>query len=82
MDLAAGAKKLIILMTHNNPDGSPKIVPQCTLPITAAHVVHLVITELAVFGFPDGKLTLMELMPGVTLQEVREKTSANFVVVL
>jgi 3-oxoacid CoA-transferase len=79
MDLAKGAKRLIITMTHTNPDGSPKIVPTCVLPLTATSVVDLIITDLAVFGYPDGKLTLLELMPGATLEEVREKTSAGFV---
>lgn len=82
MDLAKGAKKLIITMTHTNPDGSSKIVPQCTLPLTASGVVDMVITELAVFEFPSGKLTLTGLMPNVTLEEVIAKTSANFEVAL
>lgn len=79
MDLAAGAKKLIILMTHTNPDGTSKIVPSCTLPLTAAKVVDLVITDKAVFGYPGGKLTLLELMPGVTLEEIKESTSAEYI---
>jgi 3-oxoacid CoA-transferase len=78
MDLAAGAKKLIILMTHTNSDGSSKIVPECTLPLTANNVVDLIITELAVFNYNKGKLTLIELMPGTTLEEVRSKTTADF----
>jgi 3-oxoacid CoA-transferase len=78
MDLAKGANRLIITMTHTNPDGSPKVVPQCTLPLTATSVVDLVITDLAVFGFPNGQLTLLELMPGATLVEVYAKTSAHF----
>jgi 3-oxoacid CoA-transferase len=78
MDLASGAKRLIITMTHTNPDGSPKIVPQCDLPLTAVGAVGLVITELAVFGYPEGRLTLLELMPGATLEEVRARTSARF----
>lgn len=78
MDLAKGAKRLIITMTHCNPDGSPKIVPSCMLPLTATGVVDIIITELAVFGFPAGKLTLLELMPGATLEEVKAKTSAAF----
>lgn len=80
MDLAKGAKRLIITMTHTNPDGSPKIVPQCTLPLTAIGVVDLIITDLAVFGYPQEQLTLLELMPGATLEEVTSKTSAKFVV--
>jgi 3-oxoacid CoA-transferase len=79
MDLAKGAKRLIITMTHTNPDGSSKIVPACTLPLTASGVVDLVITDLAVFAFPENILTLIELMPGATLEEVKAKTSASFV---
>ncbi len=78
MDLAKGAKKLIITMTHTNPDGSPKLVPQCVLPLTAAGVVDLVITDLAVFDFSAGCLTLLDLLPGATIEEVRAKTSAKF----
>lgn len=78
MDLAKGAKRLIITMTHTNPDGSPKIVPSCALPLTATGVTDMVITDLAVFAFPDGKLTLLELMPGATLEDVQAKTSATF----
>ncbi|WP_020603637.1 3-oxoacid CoA-transferase [Spirosoma spitsbergense] len=78
MDLARGAKRLIITMTHTNPDGSSKLVPQCTLPLTAMGVVSLIITDLAVFAYPDGKLTLLELMPGATLDGVKAKTIANF----
>jgi 3-oxoacid CoA-transferase len=78
MDLAKGAKRLIITMTHTNPDGSAKIVPSCVLPLTASDVVDMIITDLAVFAYPDGKLTLIELMPNATLDEVKQKTSANF----
>ena len=79
MDLAKGAKRLIITMTHTNPDGSSKIVPTCTLPLTASGVVSLIITELAVFDYSANQLTLIELMPNATLEEVRAKTSATFV---
>ena len=78
MDLAVGAKRLIITMQHTNPDGSAKIVPACTLPLTAHGVVDMVITDLAVFTFDDGRLTLTELMPGATLDDVRAKTAARF----
>jgi 3-oxoacid CoA-transferase len=78
MDLAVGAKRLIITMQHTNPDGSAKVVPQCTLPLTASGVVDLLITDLAVFAFERGQLTLIELMPGATLDEVRTKTTAHF----
>lgn len=79
MDLASGARKLIIMMTHTAPDGAPKIVPSCTLPLTARGVVDMIITDLAVFTFPDGRLTLSELMPGATLEQVRAKTAAAYV---
>jgi len=78
MDLASGAKKLIITMTHTNNDGSSKIVPRCNLPLTAMKAVKMVITDLAVFSYDNDQLTLVELMPGSTLEEVARKTSANF----
>jgi len=58
MDLASGAKKLIVMLTHTNPDGKSKIVPQCELPLTANGVVDLIITDLAVFRFEEGQLVL------------------------
>jgi 3-oxoacid CoA-transferase len=79
MDLASGAKKLIVTLTHADPDGTSKIVPECTLPLTAHEVVDMVITDLAVFSYRDGRLTLIELMPGATLEEVRAKTAAKFI---
>ncbi|MCY4465631.1 MAG: 3-oxoacid CoA-transferase subunit B [Chloroflexi bacterium] len=78
MDLASGARRLIITMTHCDRQGRPKIVPRCTLPLTATGAVDLVITELAVFGFADGVLHLVELMPGAELDDVRAKTGATF----
>ncbi|MDZ4710406.1 MAG: 3-oxoacid CoA-transferase [Saprospiraceae bacterium] len=79
MDLAVGAKKLIILMTHTNPDGSSKIVQTCSLPLTAKNVVDKIITELGVFHFIDGKLTLVEIMTGHTLDEIKLKTDTEFI---
>jgi 3-oxoacid CoA-transferase len=79
MDLASGAKRLIIIMTHADPDGASKIVPHCTLPLTAHEVVEMIVTDLAVFTFEKGQLTLKELMPGAALEEVRSKTSARFI---
>ncbi|MEP7107385.1 MAG: 3-oxoacid CoA-transferase [Ferruginibacter sp.] len=78
MDLASGAKKLVILLTHTNNDGSSKIVPHCKLPITALKAVDMIITDLAVFNYKDGQLSLVELMPGATLHEVKAKTKAHF----
>lgn len=78
MDLAKGAKRLIITMTHSNPDGSAKIVPQCVLPLTASGVVDLVITDKAVFSFKEGNLTLIEIMPGSSLEEIKLATTAKY----
>lgn len=78
MDLASGTKRLIITMTHTSRNGQPKIVPQCTLPLTAMGAVDMVITDKAVFSFIDGKLTLTELLGDSTLDEVRATVSADF----
>ena len=82
MDLASGAKKLIVTMTHCSKDGQSKIVKQCDLPLTASGVVNVLITELAVFHFIDGEMLLVKLMPGVELEEVKNKTQATFKVAL
>jgi 3-oxoacid CoA-transferase len=79
MDLAKGAKRLIITMTHSNPDGSAKVVPSCVLPLTASGVVNMIITDKAVFAYPNGLLTLMELMPNANLDEVEKLTTAKFI---
>lgn len=79
MDLASGAKRLIITLQHTNRKGESKILPTCTLPLTAIGAVDVVITNLAVFEYINGQLTLVELMPGATLEEVRAKTEAKFV---
>ena len=78
MDLATGAKRLIITMTHTDSKGRSKVVPECTLPLTARGAVDMIITELAVFEFVEGRLTLTELMPGATLDQVRAATGAQF----
>ncbi len=79
MDLASGARRLIVTMTHASRDGQTKIVPACTLPLTATNAVDVIITDLAVFRFLDRRLTLTELMPGRSLEEVQAKTTARFV---
>ena len=78
MDLASGARRVIVTMTHTNPDGSPKIVAECTLPLTAVGVVDMVITDIAVFRFLNGQLALTELTPGATRDEVRARTGAKY----
>ncbi len=82
MDLASGAKKLIITMNHNEKDGGAKIVKSCDLPITAFAAVDMVITELAVFQFINKKLVLTELLPGADIETVRKLTTAHFEVAL
>lgn len=79
MDLASGAKKLIITLGHTDRDGNSKVVENCSLPITDFNCVDVLITELAVFKFIKGQLTLTEILPGSSLEEVCEKTAAKFV---
>lgn len=80
MDLVAGVKKIIVVMDHCSKSGEPKFVPFCTLPLTGADVVDMIITDLCVFDRPDhGRpFRLVELAPGVTADEVRAKTTAKF----
>ena len=79
MDLLVGAKKVIVTTTHTSKDGKSKLLKKCNFPITSTRSVDVIITELAVFEVADEKLKLVELMPGVTIEEVREKTEAEFI---
>jgi acetate CoA/acetoacetate CoA-transferase beta subunit len=78
MDLVSGAKRVIVAMTHT-AKGAPKIVKQCTLPLTSSRPVDLVVTELAVIGFPEGRATLLETAPGVSPDQVEAATQAELV---
>ena len=80
MDLVAGVKKIIVVMDHNAKDGSPKFIPECTLPLTGAGVVDMIITNLGVFQRPDhdSPFRLIELAPGVTAEEIADKTTAHY----
>ena len=81
MDLVAGVKKIIVVMEHTSKNGSPKFIPECTLPLTGKNVVDMIVTDLAVFQRPDhdSPFKLVELAPGVTAEEVAEKTTAHYV---
>src|SRR6188472_3272607 len=81
MDLVAGVKRVVVVMEHTSKDGDPKFIPACTLPLTGKNVVDMIITDLAVFQRPDhdSPFKLIELAPGVTAEEVRSKTTANYV---
>jgi acetate CoA/acetoacetate CoA-transferase beta subunit len=80
MDLVTGAKNVIVAMEHATKDGGAKILKRCTLPLTAAGKVSAIATELAFFRFIDGRLVLTEMAPGVTLDDIRARTEAEFVV--
>jgi 3-oxoacid CoA-transferase subunit B len=80
MDLVAGVKKIIVVMEHTSKSGDPKFIPKCTLPLTGRNVVDMIVTELCVFQRPDhdSPFRLIELAPGVTAEEVRERTTAHY----
>jgi 3-oxoacid CoA-transferase subunit B len=80
MDLVAGVKRVVVVMEHTNKQGEPKILGRCTLPLTGAGVVDLIITDLCVMACDkkNGGLTLVELAPGVALRDIEAATGAGF----
>ena len=80
MDLVAGVKRVVVVMEHTSKDGDPKFKPRCELPLTGTNVVDMLITDLAVFSRASRKepFKLIEIAPGVTIDEVRSKTPAHF----
>ncbi|GGD74737.1 3-oxoacid CoA-transferase subunit B [Croceicoccus mobilis] len=80
MDLVAGVKNVIVVMDHVSKYGEPKILPACTLPLTGKRVVDMIVTDLAVFRIDrkNGGMTLIELAPGVTAEDITAKTGAAF----
>ena len=80
MDLVAGVKRVVVVMDHNAKDGSPKLLKACDLPLTGAGCVDMIITDPGVFTIDEKGMTLIELAPDVTVDEIREKTEADFTV--
>ena len=80
MDLVAGVRRVVVVMEHTEKTGAPKLVKRCSLPLTGAGVVDLLITDLAVFEIDGGGVRLTQLADGVSLDEVRSKTEADFAV--
>jgi 3-oxoacid CoA-transferase subunit B len=79
MDLVVGARRVVVMMEHLTRTGESKVKRECTLPLTGRGVVDRLITDLAVFDFPPGGgMVLVELQPGVTLEQVRRSTEAHF----
>ncbi len=80
MDLVAGVRRVVVVMDHTEKSGAPKLLKRCTLPLTGVKVVDLLITDLGVFDIDRkaGGVTLIQLAPGVTVDEIRAKTEAAF----
>lgn len=80
MDLVASAKNIIVAMQHTNPKGESKLLPECTLPLTGVGCVKKIVTELAVLQVTtDGGFLLLERAPGVSIDEIKEKTKGKLI---
>lgn len=80
MDLVASAKNIIVAMMHTNPKGESKLLPQCTLPLTGVKCVKKVVTELAVLEITEHGFKLLERAPGVTIDEIKNKTAGRLII--
>lgn len=78
MDLVAGVKRVVVIMDHTSKAGDPKLLHECSLPLTGQKVVDRVITNLGVFDIDANGMTLVQLAPDITLDEVQNKTEADF----
>ncbi len=79
MDLVASAKNIIVAMMHTNPKGASKLLPACSLPLTGKNCVKKIVTDLAVIEIKDGAFHLLERAPGVSVDEIKEKTAGKLV---
>ncbi len=80
MDLVASAKNIIVAMQHTNPKGESKLLPECTLPLTGVRCVKRIVTELAVIDITSEGFLLVERAPGISVDEIREKTAGKLIV--
>ena len=80
MDLVAGVKRVVVIMDHTSKSGDPKLLPECTLPLTGVHCVHRIITNLGVFDVTEDGLVLVELAKDVTADEVKASTTAKLTI--
>ena len=80
MDLVASARNIIVAMMHTNPKGDSKLLPACTLPLTGVGCVRKVVTELAVLDITPGGFRLLERAPGVSVEEIRQKTAGRLLI--
>lgn len=80
MDLVASAQNIIVAMMHTNPKGESKLLPQCTLPLTGVRCVKKIVTELAVLDITENGFKLLERAPGISVEEIKEKTAGKLII--
>lgn len=80
MDLVASAKNIIVAMMHTNPQGESKLLPQCSLPLTGVRCVKKIVSDLAVIAVTNNGFKLLERAPGVSVEEIKEKTAGKLIV--
>jgi 3-oxoacid CoA-transferase subunit B len=80
MDLVASAQNIIVAMMHTNPKGESKLLPECTLPLTGVRCVKKIVTELAVLDITENGFKLLERAPGISVEEIKEKTAGKLII--